>query len=176
MKKKAWIAVAWILVVGFLFSLMPWHRNISVQTTAYEYALDRQEPLRTHDVTIEGKYFLNIWRRAPYFDGTFAVSGFPFSVEEPVRISFNDDFGYHGMLYYRDEAGQPRSREINQYRGEKDFSEFVVMLFEIEETAGKRTASWDPETGHLLCTNAPDYEALQAQCKQYGLDLWGVKP
>lgn len=176
MKKKLLIALLWVLAIGVLLSLMPWHRNISVQTIAYEYALDRQEPLRTHEVTVEGKYYPNIWRGTPYFDGSFAVSGFPFSLEEPVRISFHREETDLGMLYYRDEAGQPRSREINQYRGKKDFTEFIVMLFEIEEADGKQTGSWNPETGHILCTDAPDYEAMQAQCREVGFDLWEVNP
>ena len=57
MKKKLLITVVCILLVAFLLSLMPWSRAVSVQTTAYEYALNQKEPLRTHQVTIEGRYY-----------------------------------------------------------------------------------------------------------------------
>ena len=171
MKKKLIIAVIWILLIGLLLSAMPWSRSVSVQTVVYEYALDQEASLQTHAVTIEGRYYPSLWRE-PYFDGTFAVSGFPFSLEESVRISFQRDSGGLGMLSYRDWAGQPRSMELNQIRMKDDFSEFVVMIFEIEEKDGRQYSRWDPESGHILCTNAPDYAALRTQCEALNCYFW----
>lgn len=171
MKKKHIIAVIWILLIGLLLSAMPWSRSVSVQTVVYEYALDQEAPLQTHAVTIEGRYYPGLWRDA-YFDGNFAVSGFSFSLEESVRISFHRDSGGLGMLYYRDWAGQPRAMELNQIRMIDDFSEFVVMIFEIEEKDGRRHSRWNPESGHILCTNAPDYKTMQDLCRELELDFW----
>lgn len=171
MKRKLILAFVWVLVVGFLLTLMPWSRTISVQTIAYEYALDQKEPLQTHTVTVDGRYYPSLWG-IPYFDGTFAVSGFAYSLEEPVRINFNRSNGGVGMLYYRDAAGQPRSTELNQIRMEESFSHFAVMVFEVEEKEDHRTCTWTPETGHILCTDAPDYAALQTQCEKLGFDFW----
>ena len=170
MKKRIPVLLLCVLIVGLLLSVMPWNRNISVQTTAYEYALDQEEPLRTHEVTIEGKYFYGIWRDA-YFDGTFAVSGFPFSLEEPARITFGRENGLPGMMIYRDWAGQPRSKELSQIYGESDFSEFVLIVMELEQEGDRIIGKWSPETGHILCTNAPDYSALQEQCRRLGLHI-----
>ena len=171
MKKKILIAVLWVLVIGVLFSLMPWSKNISVQTTAYEYALDQEEALRTHEVTIEGKYFYGIWRE-PYFDGTFAFSGFPFSQEQSARIHFRREYGNLANLIYRDEAGQPYTSALGQLRCERDFSEFVILVYETERTGDQITSTWNPETGHVLCTNAPDYAALREQCEVLGFNIW----
>lgn len=172
MKKKFLIALLWVLVIGILLSLMPWHRNISVQTTAYEYALDQKEPLRTHEVTIEGKYYYGIWRESR-FDGVFAVSGFPHSMKESVGIQFWKQHEGLGMMYFRDHAGQPNAtKELNQIRCSRDFSNFAVLLFETETQDHSSQGSWDPETGHILCTNAPDYAALQTQCKTLGFYFW----
>ena len=172
MKKKLLITVVCILLVAFLLSLMPWSRAVSVQTTAYEYALNQKEPLRTHQVTIEGRYYFGIWREAR-FDGVFSVSGFPFSLEETVGIQFWKDHEGVGLMHFRDDAGQPvSSKELSQIRCSRDFSHFAVLIFEIEEKGGQRTGRWSPETGHILCTDASDYTALRKQCEMLGFYFW----
>ena len=172
MKKKLLITVVYILLVAFLLSLMPWSREVSVQTTAYEYALNQKEPLRTHLVTIEGRYYFGIWREAR-FDGMFSVSGFPFSMEETVGIQFWKDHKGLGLMHFRDDSGQPvSSKELNQIRCSRDFSQFAVLIFEIEEKDGQRTGHWSPETGHILCTDAPDDTALRKQCETLGFYFW----
>ena len=159
MKKKLLIALVWVLAVGFLLSLMPWHRNISVQTTAYEYALDQEQPLRTHEVTIEGKFFPCLWRES-YFEGSIQVSGYAYSLEEPARVQFWREHDY-GLISYRDEAGQPRMRELGHLYCKRDFSAFVIQIFEQETKGSQVHSSWDPESGRILCADAPDYETLR---------------
>lgn len=171
MKKKWMIAVVLVLVVGVLASFMPWNKQVSTRTVAYEYALDSKDVLKTHEVTMDGRYFFGIWREA-YFDGTFAVEGFPFSAEDPVQIRFQRDLDGLGIMIFRDWAGQPYSGELNQIRCSRDFSDFAVMVFELEEKDGKVYRSWDPETGRILCTNAPEYAALVERCETLGFRFW----
>lgn len=172
MKKRLVIALAVILVVGCLLALMPWSRYISVTTTVYEYALDQTEPLAVHDVTVEGRYFYRLFRE-DVFDGRLTVSGYPETQDASVYIQFWNDEN-PGMISYQDPDGIPIWHEPLQFiYCNGDFSRFTIQVYEYTEDGSQ--ASWDKDTGRVLCAGAADYKTMVEYTAQAGLHLEEIK-
>lgn len=170
MKKKLLIAIAWVLGIGLCLSLMPWGWDISVQTAAYEYALDREEPLAVHEVVIEGRYTFNVWGQ-DVFDGALQISGFPDTQEMPAKVQFWPDREF-GIISYLDWAGQAHTKKPMFLYCSWDFEQFSITLAEMTQEDDMMSAHWDSDSGHVLCANASNYEQLKNYSEAVGLKLW----
>ena len=168
--KKIYIAVviAAFCIMMFL-SFFPWGRDISIQTVAYEYALDQEEPLAVHEVTIEGRFTCRVMGQDD-FDGTVAISGIPDTQEMTAKVQFWSDRPY-GMISYLDWAGQAHTKEPGFIYCSGDFEQFTIVLLEFSQNGDTQSASWDVETGRVLCANAPDHETMLSASEAVGLKL-----
>jgi len=169
-KKKWLIGAIWVLGIAVCLSLMPWGWNISVQTAAYEYALDQEEPLAVHEVEITGRYTFSLWGQDT-FDGTLAISGFPDTQELSAKVQFWPGRDY-GMISYLDWAGQAHTKEPGYLYCSWDLQQFSIVLLEIAQDGDQLSAQWDAENGRVLCANASNYEQLKTYCDAVGLRLW----
>lgn len=168
--KKIYVAAVIVAFCIMMFlSFFPWGRNITVQTVAYEYALDQEEPLAVHEVTIEGRFTSRLMGQDA-FDGTLAISGIPDTQEMTAKVQFWSDRPY-GLINYLDWAGQAHTKEPGFLYCSGDFEQFTIVLLEFLQDGDTQSATWDVKTGRVLCANAPDYETMLNCCEAVGLRL-----
>ena len=153
MKKKCLIVAIWVLGIAICLSLIPWSRTIAVQTTAYEYAMNQTDPLRTHEVIIKGKYYPSLWKN-DRFEGTLSFSGLPETVGQTAQVEFYPGSNYVAVLY-RNSAGY-MTGSPGYLCTNRDFTKFC---FELIDESDPSPEHWNPETVHVICP-APGFEAM----------------
>lgn len=154
MKKKCLIAAIWVLGIAICLSLMPWSRTISVQTTAYEYAMNQTDPLRTHEVVIKGKYYSSLWKN-DRFEGTLSFSGLPETMGQTAQVEFYPTSNYVAV-FYRNSAGYTTGAP-GYLCANRDFTKFCFQRMDETDSS---PGHWNPESGHVICP-APNWDAMQ---------------
>ena len=166
MKKKTLPILILVLAVLLIFLLLPKTSMINVQTTAYEYALDRTEPIAEHEISIGGRFTKRLFRE-DVFSGHMLISGYPETDGASVYIQFWNDHDF-GVISYQQGGVPVWETELEQIYVNEDFSEFVIQLFEVTKDDDRIHSSWSGDTGRVLAT-ASDYEAMTALCTKLGL-------
>lgn len=169
MKRKLVLIAVIVLIVLLCILLFPKTRSINVQTTVYEYAMDQKEPIAEHEISIGGHFTRRLFRE-DVFRGHMVIPGFQETNGASVYIQFWKNHSF-GVISYQQGGVPVWDTMLEQMYVNKDFSEFVIQLFEHrQEEDGWMQSSWSYETGRLLST-APDYETMIRQCEELGLPL-----
>ena len=166
MKRKLILITAIVLVVLLAWVLMPKTSTINVQTTAYEYAMDQKEPLAEHEISISGQYTRRLFREN-VFRGQMIISGFPETDGVSVYVQFQKPHSF-GLISYQQGGVPVWDTELKQMVANKDFSQFIIQIFEIDQEGDEIHAAWSGDTGRVLAT-ASDYDAMTALCTELGL-------
>ena len=161
MKNAKVYILVFILAVLLLCLMLPKRCPISIQTTAYEYAMDQKEPIAEHTVIIEGRYTRRLFRE-DVFQGQLTVSGFSETEGASAYIQFPNDYNF-GMISYQQDGIPVWNSELKHIYTNLDFSVFVIQLFEVSQDEDGVSASWNPEDGRVL-TTGPDYASMQELC------------
>ena len=166
MKRKLILLTAILLAVLLIWVLLPKSSMINVQTTAYEYALDREEPIAAHEISIDGRFTKRLFRE-DVFRGHMLISGFPETNGASVYIQFWNDHDF-GVISYQQGGVPVWDTELKQMVANKDFSQFIIQIFEIDQEGDEIHAAWSGDTGRVLAT-ASDYDAMTALFTELGL-------
>ena len=168
MKRKLILLTAILLAVLLIWVLLPKSSMINVQTTAYEYALDREEPIAAHEISIDGRFTKRLFRE-DVFQGHMVISGFPETNGASVYIQFWKDQDF-GLISYQQDGIPVWDTELEQIYANEDFSEFAIQLFEVTQAEENIQSAWNNETGRILCP-APDYETMAEICTGLGMPI-----
>ena len=168
MKRKLILLTAILLAVLLIWVLLPKSSMINVQTTAYEYALDREEPIAAHEISIDGRFTKRLFRE-DVFQGHMVISGFPETNGASVYIQFWKDQDF-GLISYQQDGIPVWDTELEQIYANEDFSEFAIQLFEVAQDEENIQSAWNNETGRILCP-APDYETMAEICTGLGMPI-----
>lgn len=168
MKRKLILLTAILLAVLLIWVLLPKSSMINVQTTAYEYALDREEPIAAHEISIDGRFTKRLFRE-DVFQGHMVISGFPETNGASVFIQFWKDQDF-GLISYQQDGIPVWDTELEQIYANEDFSEFAIQLFEVAQDEENIQSAWNNETGRILCP-APDYETMAEICTELGMPI-----
>ena len=157
---KKWIvrtAVIFLAVLLFV-GIIPFEKEISYHATDYEFALDRDGAVASHEVRIEGKYYTRLLLK-DQFSGTFYVSDVEGLTEdmhvdwkfEPNRVSH--------IMYFLDYAGQPHSTQIVKLFFDRCF-ETVALQFatKYEKDGDTLRVAADNEKSNFLVLGADNKE------------------
>ena len=166
MKYAKLYVLGFILAVLLLCLILPKRCPIDIRTTAYEYAMDQEEPLAKHEVSVNGIYKRRLLRE-DVFEGTLEVSGFSETEGASAYIQFPNDYS-HGIMSFQQDGVPVWDTELKQIYTNLDFSVFVIQLFEISQDGDAIHASWEPENGRVLSTE-PDYASMRELCDGFGV-------
>ena len=166
MKRKLIPIIVAVLVIVIIIMLLPKSSMINVQTTVYEYALDQEEPIAEHEISIGGRFTKRLFRE-DVFSGHMLISGYPETDGASVYIQFWNDHDF-GVISYQQGGVPVWETELEQIYVNEDFSEFVIQLFEVTKDDDRIHSSWSGDTGRVLAT-ASDYDAMTALCTELGL-------
>ena len=166
MKKKTLTILILVLAVLLIFLLLPKSSMINVQTTAYEYAINQEEPIAEHEISIGGRFTKRLFRE-DVFSGHMLISGYPETNGASVYIQFWDDHDF-GVISYQQGGVPVWETELEPIYVNEDFSEFVIQLFEVTKDDDGIHSIWSGDTGRVL-TTASDYDAMTALCTELGL-------
>ena len=169
MKRKVILVAAVLLAALLIYALLPKTSMINVQTTAYEYAMDQKEPLAEHEISIGGQFTRRLFRE-DVFRGPMVVAGYPETDGASIYIQFWKDHSF-GVITYQQGGVPVWETELNQMYVNKDFSEFVIQLFEVNQEDGDWVQrSWNAESGRVL-TTAPNFASMTILCEKLGLGI-----
>ena len=168
MKRKLILLTAILLAVLLIWVLLPKSSMINVQTSAYEYALDREEPIAAREISIDGRFTKRLFRE-DVFQGHMVISGFPETNGASVYIQFWKDQDF-GLISYQQDGIPVWDTELEQIYANEDFSEFAIQLFEVAQAEESIQSAWNNETGRILCP-APDYETMAKICTGLGMPI-----
>lgn len=172
---KIWLPVLGVLLfAAFLMTFADSHGRIYVEGTAYEYCMDQAEPVGERQVILDVTSTREFLGRDTYYRGTLYVEG---RGTEEVNLSRFER--HYGMI---DPVIWGGSREVGTveqpYRifFSPDQQQFVLQyaVFQWEQTgegAYSGVGGFDPETGRLLCSDAPSFAVMVEQCRELGLNL-----
>ena len=159
---KKWIVrtVIILLAVLLFIGIIPFEKVISYYATDYEFALDRDGAVATHEVRIEGKYYTSFLLKDRFW-GKFYVSDVEGLTEEmTVSFAFEPTDCFYPV--FLGEAGQPHSTEIAMIVFEKNFEQLAMMFTTKYERHGDNltTAFSDSESNFLVLGAANKKEAV----------------
>lgn len=168
MKRKLVVLAAIVLAALLIFLLLPKSSMIHVQTTVYEYALNQEEPIAEHEISIGGRFTKRLFRE-DVFSGHMLVSGYPETDGASVYIQFWKDHDF-GTISYQQGGVPVWDTELEQIYANKDFSKFAIQLFEVAQDEEAIHSAWNSETGRVLCP-APDYATMVELCTELGMPI-----
>jgi len=159
---KKWIirAVIILLVVLLFIGIIPFEKEISYSATDYEFALDRDGAVASHEVRIEGKYYTSFLLK-DRFNGTFYVSDVE-GLLEGTKVSFAFEPAEIYRPLFQDEAGQPCSSEIAVIAFDRNFDQLALMFTTNYERTedGIRSGYSDAESNFLVLGAQNKEEAM----------------
>ena len=159
---KKWIIRAVIILLGALLfiGIIPFEKKISYSATDYEFALDRDGAVASHEVRIEGKYYTSFLLK-DRFDGTFYVSDVE-GLLEGTKVSFAFEPAEIYRPLFHDEAGQPCSSEIAVIAFDRNFKQLALMFTTNYERTedGIRSGYSDAESNFLVLGAQNKEEAM----------------
>ena len=159
---KKWIirSILILLVVLLFIGIIPFEKEISYSATDYEFALDRDGAVASHEVRIEGKYYTSFLLK-DRFDGTFYVSDVE-GLLEGTKVSFAFEPAEIYRPLFHDEAGQPCSSEIAVIAFDRNFKQLALMFTTHYERTedGIRSGYSDAESNFLVLGAQNKEEAM----------------
>ena len=159
---KKWIirSILILLVVLLFIGIIPFEKEISYSATDYEFALDRDGAVASHEVRIEGKYYTSFLLK-DRFNGTFYVSDVE-GLLEGTKVSFAFEPAEIYRPLFQDEAGQPRSSEIAVIAFDRNFKQLALMFTTHYERTedGIRSGYSDAESNFLVLGAQNKEEAM----------------
>lgn len=159
---KKWIirSILILLVVLLFIGIIPFEKEISYSATDYEFALDRDGAVASHEVRIEGKYYTSFLLK-DRFDGTFYVSDVE-GLLEGTKVSFAFEPAEIYRPLFHDEAGQPCSSEIAVMAFDRNFEQLALMFTTNYERTedGIRSGYSDAESNFLVLGAQNKEEAM----------------
>lgn len=159
---KKWIirSILILLAVLLFMGIIPFEKEISYCATDYEFALDRDGAVATHEVRIEGKYYTSFLLK-DRFQGTFYVSDVE-GLLEGTKVQFAFDPAECYLPLFHDEFGQPHSSEIAVLVFERNFEQLAIMFTtHYEKTEeGIRSAYGEAESNFLVLGAENKEEAM----------------
>ena len=149
---KKWIVrtVIILLAILLLVGIIPFEKEISYCSTDYEFALDKDGIVESHDVRIEGKYYTSFLLK-DHFQGTFYVSGVE-GLLEGTEVYFTFDLTECYRPLFHDEFEQPCSSEMALLVFDRNFERLAIMFTtHYEKTEdGVRSGYSDAESNFLV--------------------------
>lgn len=159
---KKWIirSILILLVVLLFIGIIPFEKEISYSATDYEFALDRDGAVASHEVRIEGKYYTSFLLK-DRFNGTFYVSDVE-GLLEGTKVSFAFEPAEIYRPLFHDEAGQPCSSEIAVIAFDRNFDQLALMFTTNYERTedGIRSGYSDAESNFLVLGAQNKEEAM----------------
>ena len=159
---KKWIirSILILLIVLLFIGIIPFEKEISYSATDYEFALDRDGAVASHEVRIEGKYYTSLLLK-DRFDGTFYVSDVE-GLLEGTKVSFAFEPAEIYRPLFHDEAGQPCSSEIAVMAFDRNFEQLALMFTTNYERTedGIRSGYSDAESNFLVLGAQNKEEAM----------------
>lgn len=159
---KKWIirSILILLVVLLFIGIIPFEKEISYSATDYEFALDRDGAVASHEVRIEGKYYTSFLLK-DRFNGTFYVSDVE-GLLEGTKVSFAFEPAEIYRPLFHDEAGQPCSSEIAVMAFDRNFEQLALMFTTNYERTedGIRSGYSDAESNFLVLGAQNKEEAM----------------
>lgn len=159
---KKWIirSILILLVVLLFIGIIPFEKEISYSATDYEFALDRDGAVASHEVRIEGKYYTSFLLK-DRFNGTFYVSDVE-GLLEGTKVSFAFEPAEIYRPLFQDEAGQPCSSEIALIIFDRNFEQLALMFTTNYERTedGIRSGYSDAESNFLVLGAQNKEEAM----------------
>ena len=156
---KKWIVRTVIILLAVLLfvGIIPFEKEISYHATDYEFALDRDGAVASHEVRIEGKYYTRLLLK-DQFSGTFYVSDAE-GVTEDMDVNFSFEPGKRYYPVFPDEAGQIHSTEVAVLFFERNFEELAIQFaYKYEKTDDSITAGYGDSISNFLVIGAKNKE------------------
>ena len=161
---KKWIVRTVILLLAVLLfiGIIPFEKEVCYCATDYEFALDKDGAVESHEVRIEGKYYASFLLK-DRFRGSFYVSDVEGLTEDMhVDFAFEPNRWHHA--YFLDYAGQAHSTEIVKIFFDRNF-ETVALQFatKYERDGDTLRVAADNEKSNFLVIGADNKEEALLQ-------------
>ena len=154
---KKWIVRSILILLAILLfiGIIPFEKEISYNATDYEFALDRDGAVASHEVRIEGKYYTTLLLKDRFW-GTFYVSDVEGLTEDmSVDFTFEPKERYHPV--FLGEAKQPHSTEIGVIFFDRNFEQLAIQFtYKYEKDEDSITAGYGDGISNFLVLGASD--------------------
>ena len=161
---KKWIIRSVVILIAvFLFiGIIPFEKEISYCATDFEFALEGDGAVASHEVLIEGKYYTSLLLK-DQFMGTFYVSDVEGLTEE-MWVNFSFEPGKRYYPVFLGQAGQPHSTEVAVLFFERNFEDLAIQFaYKYEKTEDSITAGYGDGISNFLVLGATDKEEALMQ-------------
>ena len=161
---KKWIVrtVIILLAVLLFIGIIPFEKEISYYATDYEFALDRDGAVASHEVRIEGKYYTSLLLK-DRFAGTFYVSDVE-GLLEGTKVSFTFEPTACYRPLFQDAYGQPHSSEIAVMVFDRNFERLAIMFTtNYEKTEDGIRSGYSEAESNFMVLGAADKAQAQTQ-------------
>lgn len=156
---KKWVVrtVIILLAVLLFIGIIPFEKEVSYCATDYEFALDRDGAVASHEVRIEGKYYTSFLLKDRFW-GTFYVSDVE-GLTEDMRVNFTFEPNRWHHAYFLDYAGQPHSTEIVKIYFDRNFTTVALQFAtKFEREGDMLSVAADNEKSNFLVIGAENKE------------------